>query len=188
MHGAFIRPATTATQKLSVLAVAHAANASSEPLPIYQARRLHHHRRSRATWWLLEEAGEPASAMVCHPLRLSVDGEVVPGFGVGAVVTRPDRRNQGHASALCEHVAQVCAREGRPVGLLFSAIPPDEAEGLRAVASLAASFGRSAFHGWLEPSTSTADWLEDVGRARTLPMVLGLEPSARARFWASDYF
>lgn len=125
MAAPVIRPAASSTDKLAVLAVAHAANASTRPLLEYQARRLHHHRRSRATWWLLrEDDGEVASGMVCHPLRFSVGGEELPGFGVGAVVTRPDRRRRGHASALCAHVAEVCADEGRPTGLLFSAIPP----------------------------------------------------------------
>lgn len=119
-----VRIATSPAHRLAVLEVAHEATGSTAPPLVFQARRLHHHRRSRATWWLLEEDGAPAASLVCHPLRFSIDGEPVLGFGLGAVATRTDRRNRGHASALCSHVAEVCAGEGRPVGLLFSAIAP----------------------------------------------------------------
>jgi predicted acetyltransferase len=115
-----VRIADDVPSRSAALAVAHAANRSTEPLRWYQARRLGAPARARATWWLLEEDGEPASSLVCYPLSLRHEGIPVGGFGLGAVATRPDRQQRGHAAHLCRAVME--ANTG--IGLLFSAIPP----------------------------------------------------------------
>jgi hypothetical protein len=51
-------------------------------------------------------------------------GRVLAGYGLGAVSTRPEARRRGHADALCRHAIAEAEREGRAVGLLYSAIAP----------------------------------------------------------------
>jgi GNAT superfamily N-acetyltransferase len=120
-----VRIAEDVKSRCAVLAVAHAANRVTEPLPWYQAHRLCAPARARATWWLLEDDGEPVSSLVCYPLSLrhgglGMRGIPVGGYGLGAVATRPERQQRGHAARLCAAVME--ANTG--IGLLFSAIPP----------------------------------------------------------------
>jgi GNAT superfamily N-acetyltransferase len=106
--------------RCAVMAVAHAANHVAEPLRWYQARRLSAPARTHATWWLLEEDGEPVSSLLCYPLPLRHEGNPVMGYGLGAVATHPAHQRRGHAARLCREVMEASTGPG----LLFSAIPP----------------------------------------------------------------
>ena len=64
----------------------------------------------------------------------------------------------------------------------------DRAPTLRALAELAARLPRPRIDGWFEPVPQVASHFVEKGRATTLPMVRGIEPDPRARFWSSDYF
>lgn len=106
------------------LAVAHAANASQEPLAVYAAKRLHHSRRRTGQWWLGTFEGRAVCSLMCYPLALSdAAGSPVQGYGLGAVATRPEARKQGYASQLCRAAVAAAEAGGRTVGLLYSAIP-----------------------------------------------------------------
>src|SRR5688500_1120395 len=78
------RPALSASDRLAVVTVAHAAVRPTEPIEHFQARRLTHARRSRATWCLLEDQGEPVASLLCYPLDVSLEGRRVQGYGIGA--------------------------------------------------------------------------------------------------------
>lgn len=107
-----------------MISIAHAANASALPLPFYQARRLASPLRRRAAWWLLREGGQDVAALLCYDLVFRRGEERAAGFGFGSVATVPEARRRGFASALCRAVAEDAIGRGRPLGLLFSAIPP----------------------------------------------------------------
>lgn len=119
-----IRRATSDDDRRLVLEIAHAANGVSAPLAFYQARRLASPLRRRAVWWLLFDGGEAVSTLLCYDLHFARGDERVAGFGFGSVATRPEARRHGHASSLCRAVAEEARGRGRPLGLLFSAIPP----------------------------------------------------------------
>jgi GNAT superfamily N-acetyltransferase len=119
-----IRAATSLSDQLAVLAVAHAALRIDEPLATYQALRLASVRRARAVWWLLEVAGAPCSSLLCYPLTFGYGAERMPGFGIGSVATVPEARGRAYATRLCAHVAEDAARSSRSLALLFSAIAP----------------------------------------------------------------
>jgi len=104
-----------------VLDVAHAANASTEPLAWYAARRLNDAFRRTATWWLLEDDTGPVSSLLAYPLSLRFGGDPLRGYGLGSVATRPSAQRRGYAAALCAQAGEASAA---PVGVLFSAIPP----------------------------------------------------------------
>lgn len=120
-----MRRATTHADKRSACDLVRAAFQVERPAIANQAMRLASALRATGDWWLLEAEGRPACTLVCYPLQLGTpEGDVVPGFGIGAVATRPDAQRRGHAAELCAHVAERAEAAGRPLGLLFSAIPP----------------------------------------------------------------
>jgi GNAT superfamily N-acetyltransferase len=119
-----IREADDPAERLAVLALAHRATSASEPLSFYQARRLAVPRRASAQWWLLTVGGHPASTLLCYPLQFALGSERIAGYGLGAVATAPEHRRRGFASELCTEVARRAIAAGRPLGLLYSAIPP----------------------------------------------------------------
>ena len=295
------RVATTHADRCAVVDVALAAIGAKGPPLAGLAARMASPLRAAAEWWLLEHEGRPASSLLCYPLDFCMpDGEVVAGFGLGAVATLPECRRRGLASALCRHVADLSESKGRTVGLLYSAIAPayyerlgyrscaawdhsssrldelaasgpraqlvaldprrsldglaalrerahrgrlhlhrdraawqasigldprewwlglgdpdgelrayarvdrdekgldlmelalldpeDEAPILRALAELARELGTAELHSWIEPSPFVGEWLEDRGRARTLPMVRGCDALDGARFWGAEHF
>ncbi len=122
-----MRRADSELDKLAVMAISRDATRPSEPLAFYQARRFRVAKRRTGTWWLLEDAGEPAASLLCYPLDFSLGSkseERIAGFGLGAVATKPTHRRRGFASMLCEHAGECASNEGRSIGLLFSAIAP----------------------------------------------------------------
>jgi hypothetical protein len=62
---------------------------------------------------------------------------------------------------------------------------PDPDGALRAAAALADD---RAVTGWFEPDALVEEFFEDKGRARTRPMLLGVDAPESARFSAADYF
>ena len=95
------------------------------PLEWVRAQRLGHPRRQSADPWLLEAEGRVVSALLAYPLTFGTpSGARVGAIGLGAVATLPDARGHGLAASLCRAVAEHYAQDGRPAGLLFSAIPP----------------------------------------------------------------
>jgi predicted N-acetyltransferase YhbS len=64
--------------------------------------------------------GAPVCSLKRYKVRLAFEAQVVEAVGIGAVITRPDRRREGLAAAL---VSEVLAQAGG-VGLLFSDIAP----------------------------------------------------------------
>ena len=66
--------------------------------------------------------------------------------------------------------------------------PEDRAPVLRSVAGLATGMGRRIVEGWFDPVPELASFFEDCGRARTRPMLRGVEDVRDARIWGSDYF
>jgi GNAT superfamily N-acetyltransferase len=119
-----IRETVDPAERLAILALAHRATSASEPLAFYQARRLAVPRRAQAQWWLLAVGGRPASTLLCYPLQFAIGSERFAGYGLGAVATAPEYRQRGLASRLCTEVAEHSIAAGRPLGLLYSAIPP----------------------------------------------------------------
>ena len=84
-----IRLATSAEDRLRVLTVTHAANASRDPLAYYQALRLKLPRRHAGAWWLREDQG-----VALGRERLTGWFDPVPGLGAhfddrGRATTRP---------------------------------------------------------------------------------------------------
>ena len=119
-----IRRADSAADRRAVMAVWHAATQRSEPLGYHQALRLALLRRHEGTWWMLEEDGRVLSSLMCYPFRFASGQQVQPAYGLGAVASRPESRRLGNAATLCRHAIEEAEREGRAVGLLFTAIPP----------------------------------------------------------------
>jgi predicted N-acetyltransferase YhbS len=119
------RPAVTREDVLAGLSVRHEAYRRKVPLPLSQAMRLASRREHRAVPWVLDRGdGTIVATLLCHPIELALDGRRHPAFGIGSLGTRDAERRRGHAAALCDAVAAASEREGRRVGLLFSAIPP----------------------------------------------------------------
>lgn len=119
------RRAISTDDRLVSAAVSHAVSAPpTHPLDLSQALRLRNPRRADATWWLLEEEGRAVSTLVCYPLDFAVNGQTVPGYGLGAVGTLPEARGRGFAASLCRAAIAGAEAGGRSVGLLYSAIPP----------------------------------------------------------------
>lgn len=119
------RIVTTSTDRLAALRVAHAATQPEQPFEAYAAIRFRVPRRREADWWLLEtDDGVPATSLMSYPLQFARGSVAYEGFGIGAVATHPEHRGRGCASELCAAVTQDAAERGRPLGLLFSAIPP----------------------------------------------------------------
>ncbi len=109
----------------AVLMVAHEANKSRMPSLWYETIRRSSPLRRTATWWLMRDGGTPAAACLLYDLSFGLaDGATAPGYGGGAVATRPGYRRRGLASQLCRRVADEAEARGASVGLLFSAIPP----------------------------------------------------------------
>lgn len=79
--------------------------------------------------------------------------------------------------------------EGDRVEVVEDVVPaPERAAALRAVARLAASLRALTVEGWFDPCPTVGLFLEDRGRATTLPMVRGFADLQRARFVSADYF
>lgn len=155
-----IRQATTAADRLAVMEVWHAATERDEPLAYHQALRLKLLRRHLGTWWILEEGGRVLSSLMCYPLRFAVADRALPGYGLGAVASRPEARRRGHAAALCRRAIEGAEEAGRSIGLLFSAISP-------------AYYGRLGFvaaPAWHHVGTDAAD-LADSGKQADLTPV-----------------
>jgi predicted N-acetyltransferase YhbS len=120
------RRAVSAADRLAAAAIGHSSSAESRkiPLDLFQAVRLRLALRARGEWWLLEVDGEPVSTLMCYPLAFGAGRDSFPGYGLGAVATRPEVRCRGYATALCRAVIEAADGQGRAIGLLFSAIPP----------------------------------------------------------------
>jgi predicted N-acetyltransferase YhbS len=118
------RIVTSTADRSAAVDIMREAFRVESPPPAVRAGHLGSAFRTSAEWWLLEEDGEPAAALLSYPLLFRLPaGDVVPGFGLGSVGTLVARRGRGHASALCRAAADHAAAEGAPIGLLFSAIP-----------------------------------------------------------------
>jgi predicted N-acetyltransferase YhbS len=70
---------------------------------------------------LVQDTELLASAKRYH-VTLAIDGERVPGLGIGAVFTPPTLRGRGHAPALIERLCEDARDEGCRAALLFSEI------------------------------------------------------------------
>lgn len=130
-----IRRAESAADRLRALAVGHAATSADQPFAYYAALRLRVPRRREGEWWLFEDEGEAACSLMSYPLLFQAGETVQPGYGIGAVATKPEFRKRGFATELCRHVAEMKEAAGQGIGLLYSAIPPGfyERLGFRAV-------------------------------------------------------
>lgn len=119
------RIVTSQADRLTALRVAHAATNPEQPFELYAAIRLRVPMRHAADWWLLEDQdGTPVTSAMGYPLDLAHGSERLAGIGIGAVATHPDYRGRHHANDLCVQVMAEAEARGRPIGLLFSAIPP----------------------------------------------------------------
>jgi predicted N-acetyltransferase YhbS len=168
-----MRIADSDADRLAVIEVAHAATRPEAPLAWFQALRMASALRAQATWWLLEEDGRAVSSLLCYPLRFALDGRVVQGHGLGAVATRPDARRRGLARALCEHAVEAAEAEGRPIGLLFSAIPP-------------AYYGRIGYRA-LPAWAHVADRLDDLAGSGPRATLVAIDPRRHVERLASHY-
>jgi predicted N-acetyltransferase YhbS len=73
-------------------------------------------------WFVIRDEGEAVSSLLVHDFE-SWNGMVVRG--VGSLATRPDRRREGWAGCLLEHVfAQLVERERASVVFLYADIAP----------------------------------------------------------------
>jgi predicted N-acetyltransferase YhbS len=128
MGGAIVmRRAETRADKLAVLAIARDATRPDAPLLHDQALRLAAPKRRTAEWWLLEVDGAPVASLLSYPLVFGLGPgwrQPIQGYGLGAVATDPRARREAFATALCRHVGEVASAEGRPIGLLYTAIAP----------------------------------------------------------------
>jgi predicted N-acetyltransferase YhbS len=88
-------------------------------------RRLESHRHNRAEWWVLTTDGEVAASLGRYPLQFRLDDELVEGFGVGAVHTRPAHRGRGYATRLVRQLHEARRAAGDTLALLFSDIRPN---------------------------------------------------------------
>jgi len=119
------RPAATDEEFLEGLAVRHDAYGRTMPLATYQASRLACRREHRATPWILDRGdGTIVSTLLCHSFNLSIDGRIVPAYGLGSVGTRVAHRRAGHAATLCKAAIEANERSGRKAGLLYAGIAP----------------------------------------------------------------
>ena len=66
--------------------------------------------------------------------------------------------------------------------------PEDTAAALRGLARLVAEARRTSLETWLPPTPGLEPWFEDRGRAETLPMVRGADPTQRLSISRADYF
>ena len=81
------------------------------------------------------------------------------------------------------------AVDGDSVEVVEDVVPaPERAAALRAVARVAVGLKALTMEGWFDPCPTVGAFLEDRGRARTLPMVRGFTDLRRARFASADYF
>lgn len=154
------RIAIDPSDRLAVMEIWHAATKASEPLAYHQALRLPLLRRHQGTWWLGEEDGRVVSSLLCYPLRFDTDDEILEGYGLGAVATRPEARRRGHAAALCRAAIERAESEGRSIGLLFSAIPPAYYERL----------GFRVAPAWRHVCRTAAELAASGSRARLVPL------------------
>lgn len=113
--------AQTDAHRQQLLDVSYAARGRIKPL----GAPVHGGRGDVADWWLLDADGETVSCLLCYPLEFSLpDGTPISGFGLGAVSTLPSATKRGHAAWMCGEIGRQQAQAGRPVGLLYSGIPP----------------------------------------------------------------
>ena len=119
-----IRPAVSDADYAAALRVAHVANNASSPIAYYQAIRMALPRRRDSTRWVLTEDDAIVASLVAYPLTFRHGDILRQGYGLGSVATHPDHQRRGHARRLCAEVCAANERAGRPIGLLFSAIPP----------------------------------------------------------------
>ena len=110
--------------RLEVIRIQHRANSSTQPFDTYAALRLRIPLRQTATWWMLTDGERPVSALLCYPLHLERGTTRTSAFGIGGVATIPEARKQGFASQLCRKAMESAMSGGRPLGLLYSAVPP----------------------------------------------------------------
>jgi GNAT superfamily N-acetyltransferase len=73
-----------------------------------------------ANVWVAEADGRLVSTVQIFPRRLGVGGAEVPTGGIGSVYTRPDRRQQGIASALLQRSVADMRERGMELSLLFA--------------------------------------------------------------------
>lgn len=123
-----VRPASDAEVE-RILGWTHAIWGVELPFPAYVART----RGMLASPWGRERyrfmiahdaAGEPVSACKLYRLEAELGGAPAEAIGFGAVVTRPERRGEGHAGRMLAALMDAARAEGAATALLFSDIGP----------------------------------------------------------------
>lgn len=74
---------------------------------------------AKGRWWVLEEGGRPASALIAYPMQAR---EGLPAVGIGSVQTEPSLRGRGLAARLVAEVMRLNEAEGIGLFILHSDI------------------------------------------------------------------
>ena len=184
------RRATTRADRLTALRVAHAATRPEQPFEVYAGLRLRSPLRRDADWWLLEdERGVPVTSLMGYALELADDGGRHAGLGIGAVATHPEHRGLHHASTLCAHAIRDAEAKGRPLALLFSAIPPALYERLGFVAAPAHAWRATELDALADGPVAELSPVDGMREAATLAPLyeawqVGLHPFRDAEAFA----
>jgi len=88
-------------------------------------RRLQSVQHNRAHWFVGCLDGQVVTSLGCYPLQFQVDGNIVPGFAIGAVHTLAEFRGRGFAPRLIEYVEHHFKNQGCQISMLYSDIKPD---------------------------------------------------------------
>jgi predicted acetyltransferase len=78
----------------------------------------------RATWYLGRTEGEIVTSLGAHPTTFCLAGDLVEGFSIASVHTRPQDRGRGYAPRLIEYVERVERERGARLSVLYSDIDP----------------------------------------------------------------
>jgi predicted N-acetyltransferase YhbS len=91
---------------------------------VHLQKRLGSVQHRRATWFVIEEAGEVVCSLGAYPFQLFGPDEDRPARAIGAVFTPESQRGKGHAARLIRWVCAYYAEKGTQDFILYSDIDP----------------------------------------------------------------
>lgn len=114
----------TQNEKAQIFAKVHEFWGGGFTVEAYVNRCLKAPHMRRATWYLGRLQGTIVTSLGAHPTIFGLDGELVEGFSIASVHTRPEDRGRGFAPRLIDFVEKAERRRGARLSVLYSDIDP----------------------------------------------------------------